>query len=47
MQLKDRLMRNVINILIKLLTKITCRWPDVEFLTSIELGDLIAKDKVC
>ncbi len=38
--------RNLL-VLNKLLTEITNRWPDVEFMTSVELGDLIAKEKDC
>jgi hypothetical protein len=34
-----------VDLLDKLLTSIVKRWPDVEFMTSIELGDLIAKEK--
>ncbi|MCG9881758.1 MAG: hypothetical protein MH472_14275, partial [Bacteroidia bacterium] len=35
-----------LNLLDELLFKINNKWPDVEFFTSEELGNLIAKDKI-
>ena len=29
----------------KLITKLLLKWPDIEFMTSTELGDLIKKNK--
>jgi hypothetical protein len=35
---------NGLSLLSQLLKKITTRWPDVEFMTSAELGDLITQN---